>query len=322
MSGPRVELAALPTPLLRARGLERALDAGPVYVKRDDLTGFAVSGNKARALEHLLGDATGQGADVLVAGGSASSNFCAAAAVATSTLGLECELPFPGAAPRPVPVNVAIARAAGARLRFGAAASRDQIDEAVAERAATLRGEGRRPYAVPRGGATPVGAVGYALAAQELGAQCVRLGVAVQVVVVAAGSGATLAGLVAGQVGFGLPWRTVGASVSRPAADLAADVLALARGCANLLGLRAADPCHVDVRDLLGPGFGVPSGEDRVSADLALRREGLLLDHYYGAKAMTLMRSLLAGGCPTPIVFWHTGGVAAALAALTEGGRP
>ena len=130
----------------------------------------------------------------------------------------------------------------------------------------------------------------------ELGAQCDRLGVAVRVVVVAAGSGGTLAGLVAGQVGFGLPWRTVGASVSRPAADLAADVLALARGCADLLGLRAADPCHVDVRDLPGPGFGVPAGEDRVSADLALRREGLLLDHYYGAKAMTLLRSLLAGG--------------------------
>ena len=140
----------------------------------------------------------------------------------------------------------------------------------------------------------------------------------------AAGSGGTLAGLVAGQVGFGLPWRMVGASVSRPAADLAAaGAPALARGVRERCSgsgppTRATWTCAT----CRGRGFGVPSGEDRVSADLALRREGLLLDHYYGAKAMTLLRSLLADGCPTPVVFWHTGGVAAALAALTAGSRP
>ena len=85
------------------------------------------------------------------------------------------------------------------------------------------------------------------------------------------------------------------------------------------LSLDEPDRDDVDVRDLVGAGFGIASAEDRVSAALALELEGLLLDNYYGAKAMTLLRTLLAAGDATPAVFWHTGGVVAALAALTRG---
>jgi 1-aminocyclopropane-1-carboxylate deaminase/D-cysteine desulfhydrase-like pyridoxal-dependent ACC family enzyme len=88
------------------------------------------------------------------------------------------------------------------------------------------------------------------------------------------------------------------------------------------VALLALDPPgieSVDVRDCRGAGFGLASHDDHLSARLALRHEGLLLDDYYGAKAMTLFRSLLADRAPTPAVFWHTGGVAAALATLTRG---
>jgi D-cysteine desulfhydrase len=139
------------------------------------------------------------------------------------------------------------------------------------------------------------------------------------VVVVATGSGGTQAGLVAGQVGLDMPWRVVGASVSRPPADAAAQVLSAARACARLLSLNPPTAAAVDIRDCRGPGFGVASADDRRSARLALLHEALLLDDYYGAKAMTLLRKELAGGRPTPAVFWHTGGVAAALSALTVG---
>jgi len=70
---------------------------------------------------------------------------------------------------------------------------------------------------------------------------------------------------------------------------------------------------------MVGPGFGIASTQDRLSARLALQHEGLLLDDYYGAKAMTLLRGLLETACPTPVVFWHTGGVSAALTTLTQG---
>jgi D-cysteine desulfhydrase len=316
MTFPRAELALLPTPLVRASRLERALDAGPIYLKRDDLTGFGIAGNKARTLEYLLGAALAEECDIFVAAGSASSNFCAAAAMAARVVGMDCDLLFPGAPPsRPSP-NVELARAAGARMVFDVVETRDALDDAVVEHARSLRAQGRRPYAVPRGGATTTGVLGYAHAARELDEQCRAAGVSAQTVVVATGSGGTQAGLVTGQVGCGLPWHLVGASVSRPAAGMAEQILRLSRASAAALGLDQPTGADVDDRDCRGAGFGVASAEDRLSSRLALQHEGLLLDDYYGAKAMTLFRTLMTEGAATPAVFWHTGGVAAALTAL------
>ena len=225
MNPPRINLVARPTPLERMHRLEAVLQAGPLYVKRDDLTGFGVAGNKARALEYLMGAALDGGADVLVAAGSPSSNFCAAAALAAATVGLDCDLLFPGTPPTTPSVNVELARATGARLLFGVVGTRDELDDAVLDHANALRTEGRRPYSLPRGGATPVGAIGYVYAARELAEQCDRARIQVGTVVVATGSGSTQAGLVAGQVGFGLTWQLVGASVSRPAQPLADQIL-------------------------------------------------------------------------------------------------
>jgi D-cysteine desulfhydrase len=275
-----------------------------------------VAGNKARPLEFLLGAAVADGCDVFVAAGSPSSNFCAAAAMAARASGLACDLLYPGGPPSVPSPNIELARAAGARLLFDVVATRSELDDAVIEHAQVLRAEGRRPYTVPRGGATAVGGLGYAFAARELAEQCNLAEVSPRTVVVATGSGGTQAGLVAGQVGFGLPWRLVGASVSRPVDGIAERILRTSRACAAALGLGEPTAEDVDVRDCRGAGFGVASAEDQVSSRLALQHEGLLLDDYYGAKAMTLFRVLLTAGAPTPAVFWHTGGVAAALTAL------
>jgi D-cysteine desulfhydrase len=316
VSPPRLHLATLPTPVVRASRLEQALGSGPVYVKRDDLTGFGLSGNKARPLEFLLGAAVAEGCDVFVAAGSPTSNFCAAAAMAARVAGLDCDLLFPGDEPGERSTNIELARAAGARLVFGTVPTREQLDDAVRRHAQDLRAQGRRPYAVPRGGATGTGALGYACAVRELAEQWDALALTPRTVVVATGSGGTQAGLLAGRAGLGLPWHLVGASVSRPAEVAAAQVLAVSREAAAILGLEPPAPADVDVRDCRGAGFGVASDEDRVSAHLALVHEGLLLDDHYGAKAMTLARSLLDSGVETPLLFWHTGGTAAALAAL------
>ncbi len=319
MTHPRAELAVLPTPLTRARRLEQALHSGPIYLKRDDLTGFATSGNKARALEFLLGAAWAEGADVLVAAGSSSSNFCAAAAIGAAVTGLRCELLFSGPEPARTGPNVELARAAGATLIFDAAATREELDDAVIVHADVLRGRGNQPYAVPRGGVTAIGALGYAEAAAELATQCQAASIDVGTVVVATGSGGTQSGLLAGQVGFGLSWRVVGASVSRPVDEIADRILATAQACAAVLDLKPPDIADVDVRDCRGAGFGIPSAEDRASAHLALTCEGLLLDDYYTAKAMTLLRELAALEPSEPLVFWHTGGLVAALGALHRG---
>ena len=98
---PRLELGSWPTPLIRARRLEARLGCGPLLVKRDDLSGFAVAGSKARALEYLLGAAIADGHDALVVGGVATSNFCQAAAVAARIAGLACHIVLPGHPPPP-----------------------------------------------------------------------------------------------------------------------------------------------------------------------------------------------------------------------------
>jgi D-cysteine desulfhydrase len=286
---PRTPLAVLPTPLVAAPRLAAALGTGPLLVKRDDLTGFAFGGNKARLLEFLVAAAIADGAGTLLTGGAAGSNFCAATAAAARRAGLACELVIAGRTGVP---------------------DRDSVDAALPAAAHELTAAGRRPYLIPRGGATGLGAVGYALAAAELRAQLDGDDVTV---VVPTGSGGTLAGLVAGHVLLGRPWTLLGCSASRPPQAAQRQVLTLARECLRLLGAeQEPGPADVTVVDARGPGHGLPSPDGLVAAEQAMRTEGLMLDPVYTAKA--LARAPRSGS----VVFWHTGGVLDAVAAAQE----
>jgi len=303
----RVRLAVLPTPLVAAPRLAEALGVGTLYVKRDDLTGFGFAGNKARPLEFLLAGAIDSGADTLVTGGARGSNFCAAAAAAARRAGLRCELVIAGLPSPPGPA-LALAMSWGAMVRWTGVPERESVDAGLPLAAADLAARGQRPYLIPRGGATGLGAVGYALAARELHEQLAGHGVEGARVVVAVGSGGTLAGLVAGHVLLGRPWTLVGASVSRPPDETAARVLALARECLGTVGQALnceAEPRDVIVADARGPGHGLPSPEGTAAAEQAMRTEGLMVDPVYTAKALALVPRRAEGG---NVVFWHTGG--------------
>jgi 1-aminocyclopropane-1-carboxylate deaminase/D-cysteine desulfhydrase-like pyridoxal-dependent ACC family enzyme len=330
----RVPLAALPTPLIRAPRLAQVVGADALYVKRDDLTGFAFAGNKARPLEFLLAAALGEGADTLVTGGAPGSNFCAAAAAAAARAGLHCELVIAGHPGPPGPA-LALARSWGAAIRWTGVRERDSVDAGLPAAAAELAAGGRRPYLIPRGGASVLGAAGYALAAFELREQLASYGADSALVVVAAGSGGTLAGLVAGNVLAGRPLTLVGAAVSRPADETARRVLALARDCVRLLagsglpGIPGPDgtglvsgaevrPDDVVVADARGPGHGLVSPEAAAAAEHAMRTEGLMVDPVYTAKALALVSRYAASG---NVVFWHTGGQLDVVALAEEAGR-
>lgn len=310
----RFPLGVFPTPLHRAHRLEAALRCGPVLLKRDDLAGFGVAGNKTRPLEYLLGAARAQGADVLVTAGAASSNFAPAAALAARVAGLDCELLVTGDQ-RDAP-NLALAAASGATL-IPAGADRGALDRLVVERAVELRAAGRRPYAVPRGGSTGLGAVGFAVAARELLDQ-----VTPALVVLAVGSGGSIAGLTAGFAAAGVDIPVLGVSVSRPLPDVAAHVAALAAGCAAVLGTPV--PAPPELVDARGAGFGVASDHERACARLALHTEGLLLDDTYGAEAFAVLLDRLGrtDQAPGPVVYWHTGGLLPALTHLPASPDP
>jgi D-cysteine desulfhydrase len=316
--------------LVPATRLQQAIGGPLVWVKRDDLTGFATAGHKARSLEFLVGDAVARGCDVLVTGGGAGSNFCAAAAAAAAVAGLECQLVVYGSAPSgpgPWPPNLAAAIDAGAQVHFTGRPDREEIDRAVGELAAALEADGRRPYPMPRGGATAVGAAGYVAAFDELAGQLPRVAGHPGVIVVATGSGATQAGLVAGRAAARRgqegreSWRVLGATVSRPPAEIGSTVAALARACGSHLGLTLAEPGDVEIVDARGPGFGVASDAGERGRRVAFDTEGLVLDPVYTAKAFAVVLDLMAGGFDRPIVFWHTGGLPAALHHLSGSSR-
>jgi D-cysteine desulfhydrase len=301
---PRFRLATLPTPLLPATRVQPAVGGPPLWIKRDDLNGFGTAGNKARALEYLVGDALAGGADTLVTGGGPGSNFCAAAAAAARAAGLGCRILYAGPA-KPRHPNVAAAQAAGAEVTFTGRPDREELDEAIPALAAELTEAGRRPYAMPRGGATAVGALGYVEAYRELANQLGDEAVEPGVIVVATGSGGTLAGLLAGrrtESGCrGGGWRIVGATVSRPPADIQDTV-------AGLVGALVGIGEVPEIVDARGPGFGVPSPEGERAARVGWATEGLVLDSTYTAKAFAVVLDVMASGYDHPIVFWHTGG--------------
>ncbi|MFI6597313.1 1-aminocyclopropane-1-carboxylate deaminase/D-cysteine desulfhydrase [Nonomuraea sp. NPDC050536] len=295
MSPPRRPLALLPTPLQQFAGM---------YLKRDDLTGFGLAGAKARALEYLLGDALARGADVLVTGGSPGSNFIAGAALAASVCGMECEVLVSGAAGQQAPATLQMVSCSEAKVLY-TGVDRAELDKLIDERAAYLRDHGRTPYAVPRGGATPVGALGFAHAARELAAQ---LAFDEAVVVLPVGSGASIAGLLAGRAVIAARWRVYGVSVSRPLPQIRSEILGL-----------VARMGHEAVTDWELIDATEPAGDRDVQIMLAaLRADGVLFDAKYGTKALAAVAGLRARREQAPIVLWHTGGLPGALDLLAE----
>jgi D-cysteine desulfhydrase len=311
-------LGVWPTPLHRAQHLESALGINGLYVKRDDLSGFSLAGNKARKLEFLVGDALNNAADVIIAMGGPGSNLCQAAAVAARVAGIRCELVMYGTRPRHAHANMALAEWVGAELVFTDDPQRESVEVVAEKRASELAADGHRPYMIPRGGATAVGAVGYYEAVGEVSRQLADLHVVPEAVVVAVGSGGTIAGLVAGIEAGGHPWRVLGASVSRPPDEVERRVHTLASECAALIGTSPPKLDAVEITDARGPGFGLASKEGTEAAQQALSLEGLLLDPVYTAKSMAAVPRL---GSQGPILWWHTGGTVAALQQLLDRGQ-
>jgi D-cysteine desulfhydrase len=315
----RWPLAVLPTPLVPAPRLGERLGL-EVWVKRDDLTGFGVAGNKARALEYLVADAVASGCDHIVGCGGPASNFCAGLAMAAATAELHCTLVLYGHAAESPHPNLAIAVAAGASITYTGDPDRETVEPAAGEVAARLAAESAHPYLVPRGGATPLGVAGFARAATELSDQLEALDRSGQParILIAAGSGASAAGLVAGVAGLNAATglAVIAAAVSRPPAETGRQITTLAAACARLIG--GADPTAVplEVVDCIGPGFRVADPAAAPMVELARRTEGLLFDPTYTAKAAALL-PMLADRADEPTILWHTGGSVGALAHLT-----
>jgi D-cysteine desulfhydrase len=326
LSLPRLSLAHVPTPLWRTERLLPGLLDLPaerlpeLWVKRDDLTGAALSGNKVRKLEFLLAEAKAQGADTVITCGGAQSNHCRATALAAAHLGLSSILYLRTADPsRPPPVdgNILLDRMCGAQVRFITPAQYQQRAALLSKTVAELQRAGRRGYAIPEGGSSALGCLGYAAAVAELAAQ-VPDAQAELTIVHATGSGGTGAGLLLGVALLGLPWRVIGVNVCDDRDYFVGVMGAILEEAAARLSIAAAGALSAgrdrfEVLDgYVGRGYAQSRPEELRLVGEVCRRSGLVLDPVYTGKAMFGMLDRLrqdALSLGRRIVFLHTGGI-------------
>ncbi len=313
----RADLVILPTPVQRLDRLASRLETrATLLVKRDDLTGLALGGNKARKLALLAEDAVTQGADCLVTGGGPQSNHARITAAAARRIGLDCHLALGGSLPNVHDGNLLLDELLGAHLHFGGAADYYGIEVAIDELAVRLRAEGHTPYAIPVGGASTIGVAAYALAIDELRTQ---LDHDPDWIVVADGSGGTHAGLLAG-LGAHSATQVLGVDVgTRPDLDERVPELALAAS----RHLRRDPPNATVIVDHrhVGAGYGELSDPCLDALRIFARTEGLILDPVYSGKAAAAMFTAIHDyriGPEDTVVFWATGGSPALFARRYE----
>ena len=326
---PRSRLATLATPLERGPELPGGVR---LWLKRDDLTGLGLGGNKVRKMEFLCGAAIEAGARSLVTVGAAQSNHCRVAAAAGAMLGLEVHLVLSGERPRQLAGNQLLSALFGAQLHFSGIDPTHWGELEIAREALSdeLESAGAAPYAIPIGGSTPIGAVGYALGFTELMDQYDDIGIRPACVVHTSSSGGTHAGLLAGRAIRRASGRAVpdvlaigvarGVNVGMPdIAELAGDVL-------DLVGVDRELVERADVRvdtDWIGEDYAVPTRAGDAATRWAARNGGWILDRVYTAKGFAgLIGNVEAGRWPhgSDVVFIHTGGTPSVFA--PEGAPP
>ncbi|MEO8448221.1 MAG: pyridoxal-phosphate dependent enzyme [Gemmatimonadota bacterium] len=308
---PTESLGTYPTPIDAMPRFRTILGlAQRILVKRDDAISFGFGGNKVRKLRYVLAAARAAGADALITCGGLQSNHARATAAAAAALGFRCHIVTNAAKPERYTANALLNHLLGATVEY-VKGREDRIPgmERAAER---LRHEGRTPYIVPLGASTPVGALGYAAAVEEMLDQMEE---APDVIVLASSSGGTLAGLHAGLALNGLSTRIIGISADDPPAAVEASVRGILAGMGELLGIDGAELARdaaLEVDDsFVGPGYGLATEASIDAQQAAATTEAVFVDHTYTAKALAALIEYCKDGRiahDATVLFWHTGG--------------
>ncbi len=312
---PRLGLADLPTPLQPLKRLSAYLGGPRIWVKREDATGIGFGGNKLRKLDFVLQDAVSQGADTLVSGGVVQSNSQRQVAAAAAKLGLACHLAvYHGRLAPPTPEYETSGNAFLNRL-FGAClhdvpwtGDRNEAIRALAEQ---LRDSGRRPYVVPYGVSSGLGAVGYASAIVEIAEQCRDYGFTPEAIVHCSGSAGTQAGLVTG-ASIAMPsTRIIGIDIDAEPERVRADVITYAKAASDLLDVPFNEENVEVVAGHAGGAYGIVHDATIEAIRLAGALEALAADPVYSGKGLAGLIAMIRARrwqADDNIVFVHTGG--------------
>lgn len=324
---PKVPLVLLPTPVHRLDRLSSELGLD-LWVKRDDLTGFALGGNKGRKLEYLVADVLAEGASAVVACGAVQSNFVRQLGAACAMYGIRCaaavmDRPYYAAAGKPDKAaigprnaNVRIDRLLGVELHHAEDGDWQTLYEVQDGVIRSLEAEGHRVYKMPIGGSSVFGAWAFVQAGIEVGQQLQNI----DYLVTSSSSGSTHTGLTWHFKGS--KTKVLGISADPdPDFELVDDMVELAEGVDEFAeSPKSLSNVDFDLRlDWVGDGYGVPSEAGSAAISKLARSEGILLDPVYSGKAFAALMELAARGeLSGRVLFWHTGGIPALFAADAE----
>lgn len=301
-SFPRVRLGIFPTPIQKLENISR-LTGRNIYIKRDDLSGLGLGGNKIRKLEFLLADAAQQGAKVVFTTGGAQSNHAMLTAAAAGKLGMKAVLVLKKRGVTDCVGNQLLERLMGTDVRF---VDTDDYADIYAEMDRIGQELGRPYYKIPCGGSNALGALGYVACAREIAGQGLRF----DHIVCAEGSGGTMAGLALGAKLFLPGTRVHGMMVDTDPFDEITP--ALMRQTAELLAVSPEiTSADYPLRDMCGPGYAVPSEAGNAAVKLMAEREGIFLDPVYTGKAFAGLLEMAEEGAfaeKDNILFLHSGG--------------
>jgi len=313
---PRRRYTPYQTPIEPLERLSAHLGGPNLFIKRDDQLGLTAGGNKTRKLEFLVADALAQGADTLITTGAVQSNHCRLTLAAAVHEGLKCRLVLeqrvPGSYDPEASGNNFLYRLLQVEQITVVDAGADLM-AAMRKEAAALEADGRHAYIIPGGGSTPLGALGYVACAEELLTQTFDMGLVVDHIVTASGSGGTHAGMVAGIHGASANIPVTGISVRAEKAPQERRILDLAGQTAELAGVTTPVPAEAVavLDDYVGPGYSLPTDAMIEAVKLFASLEGILLDPVYTGKAAAGLIDLVRRGRfaqDDNVLFLHTGG--------------
>lgn len=299
---PKVNLGVFPTPLHRLDNISRELGTN-VWIKRDDLTGVGLGGNKVRKLEYLMAEAKQQGAEIVFTTGGAQSNHAMLTAACANKLGMTPILILKKRGVTDRKGNQLLEYLMGTDVRF---MDTDSYDDIYAEMDRVGKALGRPYYMIPCGGSNALGALGYVECVKEIREQ----GIPFDHIVCAEGSGGTHAGIALGAMLY-MPKTTVtGVMVDTDPFDVITP--GIMRGTAKLLEadveIRDENVRHLD---MCGPGYAIPSEEGNAAIAMLARAEGLFLDPVYTGKTFAGLVKMAREGAFRPednVLFLYSGG--------------
>ncbi len=301
-----------PTRIEFLKSVTAHLNGPKIYMKRDDLIGEALGGNKVRKLEYLLADALAKNADIIMTTGGPQSNHCRITAGICAKLGLKCVLVIGGAGKYEYEGNLLLDRIFGAEVVFSGTRDFDAIPAIMEELAESYRKQGRRPYIIPLGGANGIGALGYLEAYLEIQEQMKAAKIQFSSITVANGSGGTQAGLETGKLLAGGEAEIIGISVLFKKAKISNIVFKDIYEALDVLGISGKKPGGINVFDeYIGKGYAIPTPLTLEAIKLIGSTEGIVLDPVYTGKAFGGLMDLIEKkkfSKKDNVLFIHTGG--------------